>query len=186
MLTDRPSVISAACAIVDEEGEDGLTIAAVAERVGVSPSGVYHHVGDAGGLRDAIAAASLRDLATEVTDAVVGLAGGDALVAAAETWRGWAASYPARYALATATEAGGDEAVEASRELIGLLARVLERSGRDDAAAVHGARYVRSSIHGFVLLEIGNGFVLDEDVDASFGELCNQLRALADGTAATD
>lgn len=162
--------------MVDETGPDQLTFNALADRLGVSPGAIYHHVGDAAGLRSAVAADSTRELGARVTEATVGLSGSAAIEAVVDGWRAWATEHPRRYELASGSAASGsEEVVEAGRTLITVLARVLERAGCAPEDATHAARFLRSAIHGFVMLEISGGFVLDADVDASFDHMRERL-----------
>ena len=52
-----------------------------------------------------------------------------------------------------------------------MIARILEGFGLDGDGAVHGARIVRSVIHGFVTLEATESFVHPQDHDESFDAL---------------
>jgi hypothetical protein len=59
---------------------------------------------------------------------------------------------------------------------------VLRGYALDDDAATHAARIVRSALHGFVSLEVGNGFGFDLDLDESFAFLVSVLdRGLRSG-----
>ena len=56
-----------------------------------------------------------------------------------------------------------------------MIARILEGFGIDGDPAVHGARIVRSAIHGFVTLEATESFVHPQDHDESFDALVSFL-----------
>jgi TetR/AcrR family transcriptional regulator, tetracycline repressor protein len=50
----RARIVAAARAVVAEHGVDGLTMRALAERLGVAPNALYSHVADKGALLDAL------------------------------------------------------------------------------------------------------------------------------------
>lgn len=173
---ERSQVIDAAMSLTDEDGPDAPTYAAIATRLGVSTGAIQHHCGDVASLRAAIATRSLAALHECLVDAVIGMSGADAIDALCVAWREWASDHPNLYLIATSSTVGDDEDVaEATRQVMLLLARIIERSGRTPESAVHTARFVRSAIHGFVSLEIGGGFVLSVETEASFDELCSLL-----------
>jgi hypothetical protein len=47
--------------------------------------------------------------------------------------------------------------------------------GLEGEDAIHGARIVRSALHGFVALEAGEGFGISLDLDESFARLVATL-----------
>lgn len=74
MSGKREEILAAAEAVADERGLEGLSMRAVAQRVGVTPMALYPHVGDKAGLLDALvgrALGRLYEAAPVVTDAGV-------------------------------------------------------------------------------------------------------------------
>src|SRR5215203_6981484 len=119
---------------------------------------------------------SLDELADIVTSSAVGVARGDALRSCAAAYRGYARGAPGRYAttIAAPREGDDDHARVASRVLHPLLA-LIASYGLDDFEQIDAARFVRSSLHGFVTLEQAGGFGLPQDVDESFRQLVAAL-----------
>ena len=64
------------------------------------------------------------------------------------------------------------------QELLGLLLTVMESYGLKDQPAIHATRGLRSLLHGFVTLEVGEGFAIPVDIDTSFHQL---VRVYLDG-----
>jgi AcrR family transcriptional regulator len=62
---DRPTVVAAARALLDEEGLVGLSMARLGQRLGVSAMALYRYVADRADLEAAVAASVLEDLLTE-------------------------------------------------------------------------------------------------------------------------
>jgi hypothetical protein len=59
----------------------------------------------------------------------------------------------------------------AAGEVLSVLGDVLDGYGITGADAVDAIRLLRSTLHGFVTLEISGGFALPQSVDASFDRL---------------
>lgn len=161
-------VIDAAAALVDAEGADALTITRVAAACGVRAPSLYKHVADLEEIRSALVLRAYAALA----DAVLRTADPDparAVVAMAHAWRVWARAHPGVYLIASRTHVRGDARVfaEGARLVTCVLDRV-RALGVDDDQVIHLTRALRACIHGFVLLELGDGFGLATDVDASF------------------
>ena len=179
VTTER--VVAVAADVADEHGLDGLTLAAVAGHLGVSVPSLYRHVDGMDGMRRLLCLRALDELADIVTSSAVGLARGDALRPFATAYRRYAREAPGRYATTVAAPRAGDEdhARAASRVLSPLLA-LLASYGLNDVEQIDAARFLRSSLHGFVTLERAGGFGLPQDIDASFDQLVAALdRALA-------
>ncbi|GAA1986262.1 TetR/AcrR family transcriptional regulator [Kitasatospora viridis] len=160
-------VVDHALALIDEQGPGELTLAAVAARAGVAAPSLYKHVpGGLAGLRRLVAVRVTGDLADQLTGAVAGLDGEDAVQALLRAYHAYALAFPRRYAaLPQAPSADDDERLttEGGR-LVGTIFQVLAGYGITDAEAVHAARTVRSLAHGFASLAIGGAFQLGEDL----------------------
>lgn len=149
-----------------------LTLATLAQRLGVRVPSLYKHVGGLDDLHRRLALAGLADLTAVLGDATVGRSGRDALHACAAAWRAYARAHPGRYAAVQRVPAGADE--EAAR-LTRIVYAVLRGYGLDEDATVHATRAIRSALHGFCLLEANGGFGLQQDVDESFTRLVDLL-----------
>jgi AcrR family transcriptional regulator len=170
------SVVTAAAALADAHGLDGLTLARVAESVGVRTPSLYNHVGSLEDVRRGVALVALRELADALRDAAVGRAGDDALVAMADAYRDYARRHPGRYAATQRAPASGDDEIAAaSAAAVDVVLAVLRGYGLEGDDAIHAARAVRSALHGFVTLETGNGFGIPVDLDESFARMVGAL-----------
>jgi AcrR family transcriptional regulator len=65
---DRHDIIAAAVEVLKERGSDGLTMRAVASRLGVSPIPLYTKVGDKNALLDAVAGELLDTIRVDLDD----------------------------------------------------------------------------------------------------------------------
>lgn len=171
-------VVAEAAALADERGAAALSLAAVAERLGVRVPSLYKHVGGLDDLHRRLALAGLRDLTGALREATVGRSSGEALRACAAAWRAYARTHPGRYAaVQRAPDPADTELHEAADRLARLVFAVLRGYGLGEDDTVHATRAVRSALHGFVSLEAAGGFGLPQDVDASYDRLVDLLDA---------
>ena len=177
LSTER--VVAAAAALADEQGPAALSLAALADRLGVRVPSLYKHVGGLPDLHRRLTLAGLRDLTAVLGEATVGRSRRDALRACAAAWRAYARAHPGRYAAVQRSPGPDDdpELVAAAERLTRLVLAVLRGYGLDEEATVHATRAVRSALHGFVSLEAAGGFGLPFAVDTSFDRLVDLLDA---------
>lgn len=67
-LIDREAVLDAALVVADDQGLDGLTMRAVAERLGVTTMALYRHVSCKAELLDGVVERLLRELPSPVSE----------------------------------------------------------------------------------------------------------------------
>ena len=172
--TDR--VVAEAMELADEVGLDQLTLAALAVRLGVRQPSLYKHVASLDALRRLISMRGKTEVAEVLSQAAVGRARNDALVAMAHAWRAWARDHPGRYQAAERGAAPGDAEHDAvSRRTIAVVAAVVEGYGLDGDDAIDAIRAYRSALHGFFSLEANGGFAFPQSVDRSFDRLVRAL-----------
>jgi AcrR family transcriptional regulator len=171
---DADAVVRGAAELADAEGLQALTLARLAERLGVRAPSLYAHVGGLDDLRRRLAAKGARELAAALQAAAVGRAGGDALNAIATAYRGYAREHPGAYAaLQRAADLGGDP--QAAAAPVDVVLAALRGYGLDGDDALHATRVVRAALHGFVVLEVDGGFGIPLDLDESFARLIATL-----------
>jgi AcrR family transcriptional regulator len=174
----RQAVVAAAADIADEIGLDRLTLAVVAERLGVKLPSLYKHIDSLDGLRRELAALAVGQLANVLAAAAVGRSGGDALRAVADTYRRFAGDHPGRYAATVRAPAPDDQAhITAAAAVLRVVTAVLSGYGLHGDDAIDATRAVRAALHGFVTLEAGRGFGMPQDVDRSFQRMIDGLDA---------
>ena len=136
------------------------------------------------GLQRGLAVRAKNELAAILARAAVGRERGDAVTAIAHAYRAWAREHPGRYAAAQHAPAGDDsDDVAASQAVLGVVTAVLTGYQLRDDDAIDATRALRSTLHGFVTLELAGDFALPVDVDRSFERLIHGLvTALANWT----
>jgi AcrR family transcriptional regulator len=170
---DRAAVVEVAAKLADETGDiERVTLAQVAEQLGIRIPSLYNHISGLAGLRREVTLLSLHELATHIQSAAIGRAGGDAIGAIGRAVRKFAQAHPGRYvATIRAVDPADQELHKISAALVGMLVQVLSVYELSEADALHTIRGLRSIIHGFVALEAAGGFGLPLDLDESFERL---------------
>jgi AcrR family transcriptional regulator len=162
--------------IADEVGLSRLTLAALADSLGVRQPSLYKHIDGMDALQRSIAVRAKTELADVLGRAAVGKSGDDAIRALATAYRRWALAHPGRYsATVRAPEAGDTDDEAASAAAVGVVLDVLAGYDLRGADAIDATRAIRSSLHGFIALESSGGFGLPVDVDRSFDRLVGGL-----------
>jgi AcrR family transcriptional regulator len=166
---NRAKLVAEAAEVADELGFDKLTLAAVAERVGVRLPSLYKHVDSLDALRQGVAAQATGELAGVMTDAAVGRAGPDALHAVATAYRDYGRAHPGRYAATVRAPDPVDEAHTAAADaILRVVFAILAGYGIAGDDAVDATRALRAGLHGFVTLEAAGGFGLPREIDRSY------------------
>ena len=168
----RARVVDEAAELADEVGLEGLTLAALAERLGVRQPSLYKHLDSLAGLRRSISLQAKGELGDILLRAAVGRSGADAITVMAGAYREWALEHPARYTAAQWIAGPEDEEdTAASLGAIQVITDVLTAYELRGDDAIDAIRAFRSTLHGFVSLEAAGSFGLDRDLDRSFDRL---------------
>jgi AcrR family transcriptional regulator len=169
-------VVEAAVGLIDEKGPASLTLAAVARRTGVATPSLYKHVDSLEALQQKVSARVTAGLANVLANAVAGRSGEDALRSLAHAYRTYALTHPGRYPLTQRVPDSRDpEHLAASERAVQAVFAALRGYGLAGDDAIDATRMARSALHGFVSLEIDDGFGLPQDVGHSFECLVSAL-----------
>lgn len=169
------AVVAEAGVLADAEGLENVTLATLAARLGVRPPSLYKHVDSLDALHRALTEEALTAVHAALLESVAGRAGDDALRALCWAWRNWARRRPGQFA-ATVRAWPHHAALEAlGARIVALVTATLRDRRLDAGETVHAVRTVRSAVHGFCALELGGGFGLPVDLDASFEVLIATL-----------
>lgn len=168
----RDSVVETAAIMADEVGLNSLTLAALAERLGVRQPSLYKHLDSLAGLHRSVSLLAKRELGDAISGAAVGRSGADAIFAMSHAYRDWSIRYPGRYDVSQTPPAPGDVEDETTMAAaIQIIADVLTAYRLDGDDSIDAIRAFRSILHGFVSLETSGGFALKADVNRSFDRL---------------
>lgn len=159
-MTRRSEIIEVARNILETAGPEGLTMRAIAERIGIRAPSLYKHIGSKAELETALIASGLEDTAEAFEAAIIET--DDPLGSIASAYRRWALAHPHLYRLMN------DQPLPRSDLPRGLEAR----AAAPLLAAADGdsdrARAAWAFAHGMVSLEMADRFPDDADLDAAW------------------
>jgi AcrR family transcriptional regulator len=165
-------VVTEAERLTDQDGPDGLTMAALATSLGVRQPSLYKHIDGLPALQRTIAVRAKAELSHVLARATVGKSRDDAIRALAAAYRTWSHQHPGRYqATLHAPDPTDPDDDAASAAAVTVVLDVLAGYDLHGADAVHAARGLRSALHGFVSLEAAGGFGLPHNLDDSYHQL---------------
>ena len=155
----RDQIVAAAMELLESEGPDGLSMRAVAGRIGVKAPSLYKHFPDKQSIESALIADAFAQVAEVFSEAV---SGADPLASLGVAYRAWAHQHPHLYRLMTQKPLRRDQlppGVEAA-----AAAPVVHAAGGDPDLA----RAAWALAHGLTVLELDDRFPPDADVDAAW------------------
>ena len=165
--------VGTALEILERDGPDGLTMRAIADRMGIRAPSLYKHVDGKDELEALLMEEALRGMGEALREALAPLgarpARARAFAALGRAYRAWALAHPHLYRLAT----GGPlprERLPADLEAWSAQPLVGAAGGPDRARAAW------AFAHGMTILELDGRFPPDADLDAAWEA---GLRALA-------
>jgi AcrR family transcriptional regulator len=169
-------VVAEAARLADEVGPGAVTLAAIAQRLGVALPSLYKHVRGLDAVLQKVSALAVAELGAQMSAAAAGRAGADALRAVADAYRAYALRHPGRYALCVrAPDPDDPEHVAAGQRAVDVAFAVLRGYGLKGDAAIDATRAFRSALHGFIALEQAGGFGLPREVERSYNWLVTAL-----------
>jgi len=174
LTADR--VVAAAADLADEVGFENVSLSALARGFGVKDASLYSHVRNLQDLRTRVAFLAGGELVDRIAVAVEGRSGRDALGAFADAYRAYALEHPGRYA---ATQIRIDQTLVAAspalRRTAELTYGLLRAYGLEEPDLTDAVRLLRSTFHGYCVLESTGGFGAPRDVRRSWERAVDAL-----------
>jgi len=171
----RARLIDAATTLLDEQGEAGVTLRALAKATGVSAMAPYRHFADKAALLGAVAEAGFAELAAVLAEADRAEPAKAALVAQGLAYFRFAQAHPAMFRLMFGGNPGCTVAPKEYGEAFAILSRrVASLTGGDPGPATLAAWGV---VHGLSTL------ALDGKVPGEDGVVAAAMALVADGVA---
>ncbi len=164
------NVIDVAATIADRDGLEATSLRAVADELGIKTPSLYNHVAGLPGLRRELALHAARRLGAVIERAAVDGSPEEIILRTARDYRRFALEHRGLYrAMLPAPKPGeDDELYEALAAPVSVLAATLTAAGVGSERTIHLIRALRAVVHGFVDLEMKDGFGMPEDIDSSF------------------
>ncbi|WP_415853859.1 TetR/AcrR family transcriptional regulator [Sinomonas sp. G460-2] len=167
--TTQEAIVAAGRELVERRGMSGLTMQAVAERVGVRAPSLYKRVRNRGELVDLVVETTVEDLARELRHATEGILDPrEQLKSAANALRSFAHGRPKSYELifGLAREASGLTRTARGRAVAPVLSACSALVGHEQA--LDAARLVTAWANGFITMELAESFQMGGNVDRSW------------------
>lgn len=163
-------VVAAGAQLADEIGFAAVTLAALADRLGVKAPSLYKHVDSLADVQHRIATLAMNEFGDSLRDALQGKAGSDALIAMFSTLRSYVERHPGRYSATTGAPFYDetDPLYIAGLRVINSIGAVLSGYGIAPDETDHAIRTLRCIIHGFATLQAANAFQWSNDPDESY------------------
>lgn len=162
--------------LADELGFEQVTVSAVARRLGVKDPSLYAHIKNGRELKVLVTLQALEEMADDAAAALAGRAGKDALVAFANTYRDYAKKHPGRYAAAQFRLDPETAAASAGPRHSQMMRAILRGFDLPEPAETDAVRFLGSTFHGFVSLELAGGFShTPREADASWAWALDSL-----------
>ncbi|WCN83544.1 TetR/AcrR family transcriptional regulator [Micromonospora sp. LH3U1] len=174
--TSLADIVAAARQILESEGLPGLTMQAVAQRVGVRAPSLYKRVRNRDDLIRLVTEATVHDLGEQLTVAGSGDPGRD-LAELAHAFRAFAHAQPAGYHLIfTSGPADTRPSLDIlTRATAPALRLAAELAGPEHALSA--ARMFTAWANGFISMELAGAFNLGGDLDEAFAFGIDRLTA---------
>ncbi len=174
---DPAIVVAAAAGLADADGLESLTLAKIAAELGVRPPSLYAHGNGIADVLRKVGAKGAGELAMAMGQAVAGRSGSDALQACCHAYRDYARKHPGTYAAAQRShelqkDPGAAAAAATATEVAMAVLRGYKLEGDE---AVHAARLIRVTLHGFVALEAEEGFAIAVPLEDTFNRVVASL-----------
>ncbi|WP_077490486.1 TetR/AcrR family transcriptional regulator [Sinomonas mesophila] len=173
---DRSRVVAAAASLADGRGLAQLSLAAVAQELGVKTPSLYNHVAGLDALQHEVCLLALEELTARLSAAAVGRSGAEALQALGSAYRAYALEHPGRYAATLRSPDAQDEVLaDVAGRVLTVVTDALRGYGLAGDDEVDAVRALRAALHGWVSLEQAGGFGLPRDVEQSFHRMLDRL-----------
>jgi AcrR family transcriptional regulator len=160
-------VVAAGAELADEAGMAAVTLAALAERLGVKAPALYKHVESIGDLQHRIATLAMTEFGDALRDTLQGKSGRDAICALFEAMQSYVATHPGSYSAVNAESLRGsnDPLFAATSRVIDSIRAVLSGYGIAADELDHAIRMLRCTLHGYALLQAADAFHWSNDPD---------------------
>jgi AcrR family transcriptional regulator len=180
-------VVDTAARLADAEGIAAVNLTRVAKELGVRQPALYRHVDGIEALLRALALRAREMLSEAITEAAIGRSRDDAVAAVADAWRRFVSAHPGLYSVVYRAVGDEDPDLEAAADrILRVLALSLIGYSLSSEATIRAARSLRTTLHGFCLLEQDGGHPPPYSIDESFDRLVNLLIAGVRGLAAAE
>ncbi|HEY1204485.1 MAG: TetR/AcrR family transcriptional regulator [Bryobacteraceae bacterium] len=150
--TSKEAIVAATVEIVGRDGTEGLSMRAVARKLGLAPNALYYYFPNRKMLEAAVAAEGIRRIHAALTKPAAGPQGADAVRRTCHAYLRFARAHPELYALMMKKHPDCPELLAARAGFSDLLVRLFASIGSQQAASK--ANFASwALLHGLAVLE---------------------------------
>ena len=169
LAMNKSEIIMKAIFLVNHQGLSSLTISKLAKELNVKPPSLYKHIQSLNQIHDELGMVFMKGVIQLIQTNAFGLSGEKALKEFCNSFRMYSLENPGLYQAMQLTHViRSKQYQEIANSLLELLGRVLVSFQIQKHRQTDAIRFLRSVLHGFIDLEIHNGFGLPEDINNSF------------------
>ena len=170
---DKARIVEQAQQLLEAEGLEALSLAKLADALGVKAPSLYRHVGHKGALLQAINQVTVEALFAAMHDArATAPAEPKAqLLAIFHAFRHFAHAHPQSYALLFARQATGERPDESLLAGLALSIQTIIAQISGEASALAALRGALALAHGYVTLELNQQLRRGGDLDVTYEEV---------------
>lgn len=177
--TDRETIIETACALIEQDGVENLSLGKLAAQLGIKAPSLYRHIANKDALLHAVIELTFLRL-FEAYDAVLASASDDPvdqILELSRVHRSFAHAHPNTYMLAYTVP---DPVIPANPDMLLERAIIIQKivaqiSGEE--SSLSALRGLLALVHGFATLELNGQLRRGGDLSATFDEvICAYLK----------
>lgn len=168
-------IILKAVEIINQKGYTKLTFAVLSKELNVKPPAMFKHFMNIEDLKSSLTLAAINGLKICLKDALVGVSGEKALISLCNTYRNFARDNKGLYKAMQPIYFKDKNVILAANDLMILIISILKEFDLNEGSYIHLVRLIRSSLHGFVVLETDFNFGMSANIDESFK---HQIKAI--------
>ncbi|REK74635.1 TetR/AcrR family transcriptional regulator [Paenibacillus paeoniae] len=166
---DLPQIVGTAAQLADKDGVEAVTLASVAQKLGVKSPSLYNHVNGLPALRSHLVIHGLARLNEVIREAAGESQGDQAVMNIAAAYLSFARGHPGLYSLTLRSPSlEQEEHVKLGAELVERLLSALSPYSLSQEEGIHAVRGLRSLLHGFASIEAEGGFGMPVSLNESF------------------
>lgn len=170
---DKATIVAQAQQLLEAEGLEALSLAKLAEALGVKAPSLYRHVGHKVALLQAVNQVTVEALFAAMHDArtTAPPTAHAQLLAIFHAFRRFAHAYPESYALLFARQAAGERPDENLLVGLALTIQTLIAQISGEASALAALRGALALAHGYVMLELNQQLRRGGDLDTTYEQV---------------
>jgi len=166
---NQKEIVSIAGELANRNGLAALSMKELAKECKIKPPSLYKHIDGIEHLHDLLGMQFIEMLIDSILEVTSGVSGKTAILELAHSFRKLALENPGLYQSMQLTHLQrSPEYGKKAEKLILILVKIFSSLNISENETIHLIRIFRATLHGFIDLEINQGFGLPEDIEISF------------------